>query len=177
MARSYKRDKNGRFSGTGGGGGGGGGTSKAASTRKANTARAAELKAKGTTGLGDRLKAKGFSGGKGAQERAGGLRSSATASGRGVAFTVGKGGKMSGGQAAATSGAIKAAATAKSKAGNAGKAPARTDKAPASAAKARYKQLSGAARKSSPFRSAADNRKAAGAKRSLKSMIAKRGRG
>jgi hypothetical protein len=84
---------------------------------------------------------------------------------------------MSSGQATATSGAIKAAASAKSKAGNAGKAPARTDKAPASAAKARYKQLSGAARKSSPFRSAADNRKAAGANRSLKSMIAKRGRG
>jgi hypothetical protein len=48
-------------------------------------------------------------------------------------------------------------------------------KAPASAAKARYKQLSSAARKQSPFRTPAENRAAAGAKRSLKSMIAKRG--
>jgi hypothetical protein len=42
--------------------------------RKTNSARAADLKAKGTTAIGGRVKAKGFAGGKGAQERAGGLR-------------------------------------------------------------------------------------------------------
>jgi hypothetical protein len=68
--RKYNRDKNGRFASTGGGGGG----SKAAGTRKANSSRAADLKAKGTTAIGGRVKAKGFAGGKGAQERAGGLR-------------------------------------------------------------------------------------------------------
>jgi hypothetical protein len=175
MARSYKRDKNGRFSG-GGGGGGGGGASKSASTRAKNTSRAAELKSQGTTGLGSRVKAKGFSGGKAAQQRAGGLRSSGSVSGKGVAFTVGRGGKMSGGQAAATRGAVKSAAQAQSKAANAGKPISRTQKAPASAAKARYKELSGRARSNSPFRSAAENRKAAGAKRSLTTMISKRGR-
>lgn len=177
MARTYKRDKNGRFSGTGGGGGGGSKPKgKAASTRAANSARASELKAKGTTGISDRVKAKGFTGGKAAQQRAGGLRARGQVSSKGVAFTVGKGGKLSGGQAAATKSAVKAAARAKSKAANVGKPIARTDKAPVSAAKARYKELSSRARKSSASRSAAENRQAAGAKRSLKTMIAKRGR-
>ena len=175
MARSYSRDSRGRFSGGGGGGGKSGG-SKAASTRAKNTARAAELKAKGSTGLSSRVKAKGFRGGKGAQQRAGGLRARGQVTGKAAAFTVGKGGKMKPGQAAASKGAVKAAAQAKSKAANAGKTMARTNKSPVSAAKARYKQLSSTARKSSAFRSAAENRKAAGAKRSLKSMIAKRGR-
>jgi hypothetical protein len=172
MARSYSRDSRGRFSGGGGGGGG----KKAASTRSKNTARAAELKAAGTTGIGGRVKAKGFAGGKGAQQRAGGLRTSGAASGKARAFTVGKGGKQSAAQRSATkttTGKMKAAASRK---GQAGKTPARTPKAPANPAKARFKQLSGTARKSSPMRSAAENRKAAGAKRSLKSMIAKRGR-
>lgn len=171
MARTYKRDSRGRFSGGGGGGGG-----KGASTRSKNTARAKALAAKGTTGLGSRVQAKGFAGGKAAQQRAGGLRTAGAASGKGVAFTVGKGGKQSGAQKAATGKAIKQAARAKSRAGQAEKAMARTNKAPSNAAKSRYKQLSSTARKSSPFRSAADNRAAAGAKRSLKSMIAKRGR-
>lgn len=76
MARTYRRDSRGRFAGGGGGGGGGGGRggSKAASTRAANTARAAALRAGGTTGIGGRVRAKGFAGGKGAQQRAGGLR-------------------------------------------------------------------------------------------------------
>jgi len=75
--RKYNRDKNGKFASTGGGGGGAskGGGNKAATTRKTNSARAADLKAKGTTAIGGRVKAKGFAGGKGAQERAGGLRS------------------------------------------------------------------------------------------------------
>lgn len=171
MARTYKRDSRGRFSG-----GGGGGKAAGTSTRSKNAARAADLKAKGTTAISSRVKAKGFSGGKAAQKRAGGLRNSGTVSGKGVAFTVGKGGKQSAGQKAATKGAVKAAQVAKSKAGNAGKPIARTNKSPVSAAKAKYKELSSRARKSGAIRSAAENRSAAGARRSLKSMIAKRGR-
>jgi hypothetical protein len=89
--RTYKRDSRGRFASGGGGGGGGsskggGGKSKGAgkkateakaekqpkgaSTRAKNTARIKELKAKGTVALGDRIKAKGFSGGKVTQVRA-----------------------------------------------------------------------------------------------------------
>jgi hypothetical protein len=177
MARSYSRDSRGRFSGGGGGGGKSGG-SKAASTRAKNTARAAELKAKGTGTLGSRVKAKGFSGGKAAQKRAGGLRANASGGMKAAARpnTVNARGKQSGAQKSATTAANKAKARTASKAAQRGNKPAKTDKAPANAAKARFKQLSGAARKSSPMRTAAENRKAAGAKRSLKSMIAKRGR-
>jgi hypothetical protein len=53
--------------------------------------------------------------------------------------------------------------------------PAKTDKAPANAAKARYKELSGTARKASPYRTPAENRQAAGAKRSLAAMERNRG--
>jgi hypothetical protein len=53
--------------------------------------------------------------------------------------------------------------------------PARTNKAPANAAKERYRQLSSTARKSSPFRSAAENRASAGARRSLNTMVKTRG--
>lgn len=170
MARSYKRDKNGRFAGSGGGGGGGGkgGGSKSGTTRAANSARSKDLQAKGTTAIGGRVKAKGFTGGKGAQERAGGLR--------GSSVTGLKTGKSTAG--AGTRSGLKANAaqvgTSRSKA--ASKGAAKMSKAPANAAKARYKELSGAARKSSPLRSAADNRKAAGAKRSLNTLIKKRGR-
>lgn len=179
--RTYKRDSRGRFASGGGGGGGsskGGGKSKGTSTKSKNTARANELKAKGTTGLGARVKAKGFAGGKAAQQRAGGLKSGGTVSIRGgaKAFTVGKGGKMSGAQKASTKKATRKASSAKSRAAQAGKPLARTNKAPVSAAKARYKELASRARSSNPFRTAAENRKAAGAKRSLKTMIAKRGR-
>ena len=173
MARTYRRDSNGRFASGGGGGSGG---KKAASTRAANTARGGALRAKGTTGLGARVKAKGFAGGKGAQQRAGGLRTGGTVQGRGQAFAVGKGGKQSAARRVATRGMVKRMAQAKPKAGRGGGSMARTSKAPMSAAKARYKQLSGAARRQSPFRTPAENRAAAGAKRSLKSMIAKRGR-
>lgn len=161
----------GRFASTGGGGG----KSKGTSTRAKNTARAAELKAKGTTAIGSRVKAKGFSGQKGAQQRAGGLRTTGGTRGQGTAFTVSSGGKMTGGQKAATKGAVKAQARAQSKAGGGSKPTAKMGKAPASAAKAKFKELSGKARKSSPFRSAAENRAAAGAKRSLTAMIKKRG--
>lgn len=164
--RSYKRDSIGRFAGGGGGGG-----SKAASTRATNTARAAGLKAKGTTGLGARVKAKGFAGGKGAQERAGGLRTGGRISGKGMAFTVGRGGKQSAGQRAATAGAMRM----KSRGGTINKA-ARTSKAPANPARDRFKELSSAARKSSPHRSAEENRKAAGARRSMDAMVKNRGR-
>lgn len=86
MARSYKRDKNGRFA-AGGGGGGGGGSKKSGgsnqgsqavsqrvATRYENKSRANELKTKGTTAIGGRVKAKGFIGQKAAEKRAGGLR-------------------------------------------------------------------------------------------------------
>lgn len=167
MARNYKRDSKGRFSGTGGGGGSknkGGGTS----TRAKNTARAGELQAKGTTAIGSRVKAKGFSGQKGAQQRAGGLR--------GNVVTGLKGGKSTAGAGTRSGLKANAAQVGKSRSRAASKGASKMSKAPASAAKTRFKELSSAARKSSPFRSAAENRAAAGAKRSLNAMIKKRGR-
>lgn len=167
MARVYKRDSRGRFSGSGGGGTSGSKTS-GASTRSKNTARANELKAKGTTAIGGRVKAAGFAGQKAAQQRAGGLRSQSTVSLNRGKSTVGAG----------TRSGLKAnaAQVGKNRSKAASKATQKMSKAPANPAKSRYKELSGAARKSSPFRSAADNRKAAGAKRSLNTMIKKRGR-
>lgn len=181
MARNYSRDSRGRFAGGSGGGGGGkkagGSKSKSATTRAKNTARAAELKAAGTTGIGGRVKAKGFAGGKGAQQRAGGLRRSVgSMRGSAPAFTVGKGGKQSAAQRSATKTSTRKMKAAASRKGQAGKPLARTNKSPVSAAKARYKELSSRARKSGAIRSAAENKSAAGARRSLKSMIAKRGR-
>jgi hypothetical protein len=180
VARTYRRDSRGRFAGGGGGSGGGGskgggkgGGSKSANTRKANTARASELRDKGTTGIGGRVKAKGFEGGKGAQDRAGGLRRGGTAQGRGPAFTVNRTGGQSGAQKAATSKAVKKLARAKSRSTN---PPARTNKSPVSPAKTRYKELSGKARKTSAFRTTSERREAAGARRSLQSMVNKRGR-
>ena len=163
MARTYKRDSRGRFAG----GGGGGSKSKGGSTRSAITARSKELQAKGTTAIGGRVKAKGFSGQKAAQQRAGGLRATNT-----------KGLKTKGtGAGAGTRAGMKASAAQAGKARSkaASKGAKKMSKAPVSAAKTRYKELSGRARRSSPLRSAADNRKAAGAKRSLATMIKKRG--
>jgi len=110
MARKYRRDSIGRFSGGGGGG------SKAASTRAANTARAAGLKAKGTTGLGARVKAKGFAGGKGAQQRAGGLRKNQIVAAKSGGFrgnVIAKGGNGVRGSVARSIAASKRARTAK----------------------------------------------------------------
>lgn len=181
MARRYARDSRGRFSSGGGGtaarsGGGKSGGSKAASTRATNTARAAQLRGAGTTGLGGRVKAKGFAGGKAAQQRAGGLRAAGSISGPARANTVGRGGRMTTAQRSATSGAIKKSQAATSRAAQKGNKPARTDKAPVSAAKARYKDLSSRSRRSGAFRTAEENRSAAGARRSLSTMVAKRGR-
>lgn len=163
---AQRRDSKGRFAS--GGGGGGASKSKTTSTRSKNTARAKELKAAGTTAIGGRVKTKGFAGGKGAQQRAGGLRSS------NVTGLKAKGT----GAGAGTRAGMKASAAQVGKARSraASKGTKKMSKAAPSAAKARYKELSGRARQSSPFRSAADNRKAAGAKRSLATMIKKRGR-
>lgn len=167
MARTYKRDSKGRFAGGGGGGSGGSG-GKAASTRGINTARAKTLRAKGTVALGSRVKAKGFAGGKGAQQRAGGLRMAQQIALKRKPTSMGAG----------TRAGLKAnaAAVAKARSRAASKGVARTSKAPMSAAKAQYKALSGAARKASPFRSASENRAAAGARRRLSAMVARRGR-
>ena len=80
MARSYKRDKNGKFSGTGGGGSGkkasGAPKSKSAETRAANKATTDRLLGKGLTGTGSRLRSKNqalFSGTKATKERNEGL--------------------------------------------------------------------------------------------------------
>lgn len=166
MARTYRRDANGRFAG-GGGGGGSKKSAKPGNTRSANTARAKELKAKGTTAISGRVKAKGFSGGKAAQQRAGGLRANSVKSlkikGSGIAAGTRSGMKASAAQAG----------KARSKA--ASKGTKKMSKSAPNAAKTRYKQLSSAARKSSAYRSAAENRKAAGAKRSLNAMIKNRG--
>lgn len=162
--RKYNRDSKGRFSS---GGGGGGGKSKSGSTRSVNTARAKELKSKGTTAIGSRVKAKGFAGGAGAQGRAGGLRSSSV-----------QGLKTKGtGIGAGTRAGMKASAAqvGKTRSRAASKGTKKMSKAAPSAAKTRFKELSSQARKSSPLRSAAENRKAAGAKRSLATMIKKRG--
>jgi len=172
MARTYRRDSRGRFASGGGGGGGGkksgGGKSKSGSTRSANTARAKELKGKGTTAIGGRVKAKGFAGGKGAQVRAGGLRSSNVQKFKTKGTGIGAG----------TRAGMKAnaAQVERKRSRAASKGTKKMSKAAPSAAKARYKQLSGQARKRSYYRSAAENRKAAGAKRSLTAMIKKRGR-
>jgi hypothetical protein len=194
MARKYSRDSAGRFASGGGGGsrksgankaagnaasGGGGGKSgksTAAASRATNKARASALAAKGTTGLGSRVQAKGFAGGKVAQRRAGGLRASNTAQGGGIANTVGRGGKMSAAQRTATDRATKKSMTATSQARQKGVKPARTNKAPVGAAKAKYKDLLSRSRRSGPYRSAAENRSAAGARRSLRSMVTKRAR-
>lgn len=182
--RKYARDSRGRFSSTGGGGkaaSGGGkassGGSKAATTRKANTARAEGLRAKGTTGLGGRVKAKGFQGGKSAQMNAGGLRS--------------VGGNRS---KAAAPGSFKARSAQvkvdqKARQRSASKAGKKTEgkfdkKAPVSPAKAQYKALKSAAGSaerrnlySSPGRSDAKAiSSAAGAtKRKLGSFVKNRG--
>ena len=168
MARNYKRNSKGQFSGGGG--------SKAATTRATNTARANDLKAKGTTAIGGRVQAKGFAGQKAAQQRAGGLRSNSTISAKARPGTVNSRGGQSAAQASATKGAAKKQQAAASRAAQSGKPPARTDKAPSNPAKARYKELSSRSRKSGPFRSAAENRAAAGARRSMSTMVSKRGR-
>jgi hypothetical protein len=176
MARSYKRDKMGRFAGGGGGGGGkkSGGSkqgsqavSQRVATRYENKSRANELKAKGTTAIGGRVKAQGFIGQKAAEKRAGGLRATNV---KGLKT------KATGAGAGTRSGMKASAAQAgKTRSKAASKGTKKMSKAPVSAAKARFKELSGRARQSSPLRSAAENRKAAGAKRSLAAMIKKRG--
>ena len=174
MARSYKRDSSGRFAGGGGGGSGvrKSGGSKAATSRAANTARAAQLKAAGTTAIGGRVKAKGFMGGQSAQQRAGGLRKQGRASIKATGTGVGAG----------TRAGMKANAIAISKersraaAKQGAKKTAKMRKAPVSEAKARYKELAGRARKASPYATAGENRQAAGAKRSLAAMQKNRGR-
>jgi hypothetical protein len=170
---AQRRDSRGRFAGGGGGGGGkSGGGSKSATSRATNTARAGALRAAGTTGIGGRVQAKGFSGGKAAQERAGGLRRKSGAGGDALksaprAGTVSRKGSVSAERAARKAPAKPAESTAAK--------PQKMSKAPANAAKARYKELSGTARKASPFRTAAENRQAAGAKRSLAAMERNRG--
>jgi hypothetical protein len=150
---------------------GGGKGSKSASTRSTNSARAADLKAKGTTAIGGRVKAKGFAGGKGAQERAGGLRRGGTTALNRKAGTIGAGTRSG-----LKANAVQAGKT-RSKASGGGTVnkATRMSKAPANAAKERYRELSSKARRSGPYRSAAENRAAAGAKRSMQSMVAKRG--
>jgi len=64
MARNYKRDSHGRFSGGGGGGSKGGGkkgSSKSGNTLAANNATTKRLQDKGLTGIGSRLKGKNAS--------------------------------------------------------------------------------------------------------------------
>lgn len=168
MARTYKRDARGRFSGGGSTGRGRNSPgAKASKTKRTNAARAAELRAKGITGMGARLKAKGFVGGKAAQKRAGGLRRNETISGprqlgvvrpgqgggnskkrisgASLPGVVSRSGSLSGSRRAAnqkTSRAIRKAKSNASKAGQRGKSLARTDKKSANPAQARYKELS-----------------------------------
>lgn len=174
MARTYKRDKNGRFASTGSARSGSGGTSKAAQSRKANTARASELRAKGTTGLGGRVKAKGFTGGKSAQANAGGLR----ARGAGIRSKAAAPGsfKAMKAQSRANQAARQRAAS------KAGMKPGKfSKKAPVSGAKSAYKKLRSDARKTGYMNTYSDGNRyssAAGAsKRKLSNFIKKRGTG
>lgn len=166
MARSYRRDGNGRFAGGGGNAGG----KKAASSRAANNARSADLKAKGTTGLGSRVKAKGFQGGKSAQDRAGGLRSAGQATVRVKGSAAGTG---AGSRTRMRANATAVGQTRSRAASSGGK---KMSKAPANPARDTYKALSGEARKQGAYRSAAENKKSAGARRRLNNMVARRGR-
>lgn len=184
MARTYRRDARGRFSG--GGGSSGGGESKAAPkskgamTKAADKARAADLKAKGTTGLGGRVKAQGFAGKK-AKDTAGGLRSGGMASTRIKAARPGTVAADAGKRSKQT------AIAAKSKQKAAGRAASKGSKkmapAPVSEAKTQYKKLKSEIRAASRYSGAFGNSsafgnlgaKAAGAKRKLNNLIAKRG--
>lgn len=183
MARTYTRDANGRFASGGGGGGG----SKAAASRKANTARAASLRAGGTTAIGGRVKAKGFSGGKAAQRRAGGLRVNTKPQRMWLRreYAPLPSGAKSGRVKRDSNVASKLAASAakrtersRSKAGQRGKNMATTSKAAPNAAKTRYKELSTKVRQGKRWSAHGmqDGRVGAGAKRSLDAMVRNRGK-
>ena len=167
MARTYRRDSRGRFSSGGGSARGVKATTAAGNSRSINTARAKQLKAAGTTAIGGRVKAKGFAGGKAAQQRAGGLRGSSTRGIKRATTAMGAGTRLG----------MKsnAASIQKARSKMASKGVKKMSKAPVSAAKAKYKELSSAARRSGAYRSAAENRAAAGAKRSMRAMEKKRG--
>lgn len=188
MARSYKRDSKGRFASGGGGGGkkAASGTS-AKATRAANDARTADLKSKGLVASGRRASGKlasSYSGTRATQKRnadawsANGTMkaTSATRSLKRTGNTVNARGGQSAAQAAASKRSTKARQVAASRAANAGKPIARTDKSPVSPAKAKYQELRSKARKSSPYRTAAENKASASAKRSLANFTKKRGR-
>ena len=187
MARSYKRDARGRVSGGGGSSGGGGKKAagggkpqtKAAMTKAADKARAADLKAKGTTGIGDRVKAKGFAGKK-AKETAGGLRSPD----RMMDAPVPRPNTISGKASVRAAGAEKRAKAAQRKAGRAAsKGAKKMAPAPANEAKTQYKKLKSESRAASRYSGTLGNSgafgnlgaKAGGAKRKLNNFVAKRG--
>jgi hypothetical protein len=170
--RKYSRDKNGRFA-SGGGGGGSAKTSgsKSASSRSTNTARAKDLKAKGTTAIGSRVKAKGFAGGKSAQKNAGGLRSSNTATMKNP---------MAGSFKAQKAGAAAAKASKQRAASKAGMKPgSQMKKAAPNAAKSEYKKLKTEAKRTGRANMYSTNKAdatAAGvAKRKLGNFVKKRG--
>lgn len=189
MARKYSRDGRGRFASGGGGGGSkgkasGGGKaapkSKAAMTKAADKARTADLKGKGTTGLGMRVNAKGFSGKK-AKATSGGLLTS------GKATAAPSSGRISGKASVRAAGAAKRAKASQRMASKAGMKPGtQMSKAPASPAKAAYKALRSqqkSAERAGMTEAFFGNTKASrayGAKkgaatRKLKAMIASRG--
>ena len=138
-------------------------------TQNWNRARATELQMRGTTALGRRVEAKGFVGSnRTVAQKAGGLRSNAgPTSLRRRAGTVGAGTRA--GLAA------NAQQVERKRSRAASKGTQKTPKAPANPARDRYKELSGRARRRSPYASAETNRNAAGAKRSLESMVMNRG--
>jgi hypothetical protein len=173
MARNYKRDSRGRFAG-GGGSVGGAATSKgqkAAATRATNKARADELRAKGTLGLGRRIKAKGFAGGKAAQERAGGLRVSGTTRLKGMAFAVGR----SGGQSRARKAATASATKKMSRGATRTTPPAKTTKSPANPAKAKYRAATSKVRELQMYRGGRTDATVRNAQRAVKRMESQRG--
>lgn len=180
MARTYRRDSNGRFSSGGGGGGRKSGGGKAAGTRAANTARAGELKAKGTTGLGGRVKAKGFSGGKAAQQRAGGLRGSNAKAPRAAGVSAPKGTIARGsvnrsiaatrGQGGGTTVSARSAAPASS----GRKAPAKMGKKAANPAQQKYKAATSQMRELKMYRGGKTDKAVKAAAAKVKRMESKR---
>lgn len=148
-------------------------------TKAADKSRAADLKAKGTTGLGDRVKAKGFAGKK-AKETAGGLRRPD----RMMDAPTSRPNTISGKASVRAANAQKREKAAQRKAGRAAsKGTKKMAPAPANEAKEQFKKLKSESRAASRYSGALGNSrafgnlgaKAGGAKRKLNNFVAKRG--
>lgn len=140
---------------------------QAGATRKVNNARVKQLRSLGVTGMGARLKAKGFVGSKATMERAGGLRRNEVIRSASLPGIVGRRFEQTASRRAASKKATKAIRMARSKTN-------RTSKKAPSAAQQRYKEASGQVRKQAKDTMLTSRGRDAGRKR-LKSLIERRG--